>query len=110
MPTVTLMHGYPSTGLNMKLKAAATAIGDPTADRASAHGFRRGFACDLATEGDSVKDILEAGDWRSAAFRRYLETVENGIHLEGGLAGAGGRLGLGAGDAVNSHVTFTENF
>ena len=71
------MHGYPPAGLNRKLKAAATAIGDPTADRASAHGFRRGFACGLAMEGDSLKDILEAGDWRSAAFRRYLETVEN---------------------------------
>ncbi len=60
----------------MKLKAAATAIGDPTADRPSAHGFRRGFACDLAMEGDSLRDILEAGDWRSAAFRAYLADVE----------------------------------
>ena len=77
MPSVTLMRGFPPAGLDMKLKAAATAIGDPTADRASAHGFRRGFACDLAMEGESLKDILEAGDWRSAAFRRYLETVEN---------------------------------
>ena len=52
-------------------------MGDVNAKDAGTHGFRRGYACDLALCGAKLKEILEAGDWRSAAFRAYLESIKD---------------------------------
>ena len=37
------------------------------------HDFRRGHALDLQKGGASLRTILEAGEWRSAAFLKYLD-------------------------------------
>ena len=49
----------------------------PTAAHAASHGMRRGYACDLALAGASLKKILEEGDWRSEAFQGYLESIRD---------------------------------
>ena len=40
------------------------------------HDFRRGHADDLRRMGKSLREILIAGDWRSAAFLDYLDQVQ----------------------------------
>ena len=40
------------------------------------HDFRRGHADDLRRMGKSLREILMAGDWRSAAFLDYLDQVQ----------------------------------
>ena len=80
-PEVLLMAGFSVDDLNTRIKSAAHAIGDALWELASSHGYRRGFACDMATEGDSnLKDILTAGDWKSKAFRDYLRGVEDDLN------------------------------
>ena len=37
------------------------------------HDFRRGHARDLQLAGRNLKQILEAGEWRSPAFLKYLD-------------------------------------
>ena len=36
-------------------------------------GFRAGRATDMAKKGSSVGTILNAGEWRSSAFLRYVD-------------------------------------
>ena len=55
----------------------AQLVGDPHFAAAASHGFRRGAACDLAREGGTLADILATGDWRSAAFREYLRSIQD---------------------------------
>ena len=38
------------------------------------HSFRRGAASDLLASGGTLAQVLHAGNWRSAAFLRYLRT------------------------------------
>lgn len=66
--------------LNQLLKDVAAAVGDPQARHAASHGMRRGYACDLASAGASLRSILEEGDWRSEAFRVYLESIKDQLH------------------------------
>ena len=40
------------------------------------HDFRRGHARDLQARGASLFEILEAGEWRSPAFLKYLNVCE----------------------------------
>ena len=58
----------------------ALVVGDPMAMSAATHGMRRGYACDLALAGAPLQRILEEGDWRSEAFRVYLESVKDQLH------------------------------
>ena len=37
------------------------------------HDFRRGHARDMQSNGSTLREILEAGGWRSAAFMDYLD-------------------------------------
>ena len=37
------------------------------------HDFRRGHARDLQLDGANLRAILEAGQWRSCAFLKYLD-------------------------------------
>ena len=79
---LTLLDGFEPSSLNPLIRDAARATGDPLADRASSHGFRRGMACDLALERGKLGEILAAGDWRSAAFRVYLESISSEMHAQ----------------------------
>ena len=40
------------------------------------HDFRRGAARDLAANGGALKQLLDAGEWLSPAFLKYLNTEE----------------------------------
>ena len=40
------------------------------------HDFRRGHARDLLNSGGKLFEILEAGEWRSPAFLKYINTCE----------------------------------
>ena len=40
------------------------------------HDFRRGHARDMLRAGARLHEILRAGEWRSAAFLKYLDKVE----------------------------------
>ena len=42
----------------------------------SLHDFRRGHAQDLAVAGGDLRAILEAGEWSSPAFLKYLNVSE----------------------------------
>ena len=66
--------------LNRLMKEVALAVGDPRAMSAETHGPRRGYACGLALAGASLSKILEDGDWRSEAFRVYLESIRDQLH------------------------------
>ena len=59
------------------MKDVALAVGDPMAMSAATHGPRRGYASDLALAGAPLSKILEDGDWRSEAFRVYLESIRD---------------------------------
>ena len=69
--------------VNPKLKAVALAVGDPNYAVAGSHGMRRAYACELALHGARVRDILDAGDWRSQAFRDYLESIKEEVAAKG---------------------------
>ena len=62
------------------LKDVAYAAMDPMAPSAASHGMRRGYACHLALAGAPPQKILEDGDWRSEAFRGYLESIRDQLH------------------------------
>ena len=67
------------TSLPRILKTIAKDIGDPHAERAGSHGFRRGYACDLAKEGGRLKEILVDADWRSPTFQTYISSVSDDL-------------------------------
>jgi hypothetical protein len=80
---VRLMAYIKQSIVNPKLKAVALAVGDPSYSVAGSHGMRRGYACELALYGARVQDILAAGDWRSDAFRAYLESIKEEVAARG---------------------------
>ena len=47
--------------------------GIPNHNSFATHSFRRGHARDIHRNGGKLKEILEAGDWRSAAFMHYMD-------------------------------------
>ena len=48
----------------------------PEADQFRCHDLRRGHARDLQAQGASLYEILQAGEWRSPAFLKYLDLEE----------------------------------
>ncbi|CAK0865252.1 unnamed protein product [Prorocentrum cordatum] len=54
----------------------ATAAGIPDGGSLGTHCLRRGVARDILDAGGSLSVLLLAGDWRSAAFVRYLRTSQ----------------------------------
>lgn len=48
----------------------------PKAEWYGTHSFRRGHARDLSECGTPLALILRAGQWRSAAFAKYLDEAE----------------------------------
>jgi len=53
-------------------QAFATMVGVSMPGRVGTHAFRRGMAQDIVDAGGSLAILLRAGEWRSAAFLRYL--------------------------------------
>jgi hypothetical protein len=56
----------------------------PNAAAYGTHAFRRGHARDLLENGSTLAEILRAGQWRSAAFLKYLNIadIEKGAAVE----------------------------
>ena len=80
--TLTLMEGFSPAALNPTIKQAAKDTGDPHWEKATSHGFRRGMACDLALDKKDLGAILYGGDWKSAAFRAYIQSVSDQLHAQ----------------------------
>ena len=75
--TLTISAAHDQSRLNLELKQCARAVGDPDASIAGTHGMRRGFARELALAGADPPTILERGDWRTAAFKAYIMSVQD---------------------------------
>ena len=60
----------------------------PFANEYGTHDFRRGHARDLLERGSTLKEILNAGDWRSPRFLAYLDLdkLEASVVVEAHLA------------------------
>ena len=56
-----------------KLRARLATLGVADAMDYRAHDFRRGHADDLRRAGKTLKEILQAGEWKSPAFLQYLD-------------------------------------
>jgi len=63
-------------------------IGVEQADHYRTQDFRRGHARDLQANGSHLRDILNAGEWRSPAFLSYLDVaqLEQDVVVEAHLA------------------------
>ena len=76
--TSTLGKAYPPPNytvrnINPVLKRVCEKIGLPNASRYSSHAFRRGAAQELKENGSQWPTIATLGDWRSLAFRGYVD-------------------------------------
>ena len=58
------------TRLRADLAKLAPVVTEP--EKYGTHDFRRGHAEDLRASGSSLAEILKAGQWKSAAFLRYV--------------------------------------
>ena len=58
------------------LRARLASLGLADAAAYNLHDFRRGHAHDLAEAGGGLKQILDAGEWVSPAFLRYLDITQ----------------------------------
>ena len=55
------------------LRSMLLQAGIPNHSSFATHSLRRGHARDIHRNAGKLKEILEAGDWRSAAFMHYLD-------------------------------------
>ena len=53
-------------------------LGIPDAEKYILQDFRKGHAGDIRARGGTLREILEAGEWRSPAFLRYFDVKNNG--------------------------------
>ena len=58
------------------LRRHLTLSGVPEAHKYGLKGFRHGCAMDMALAGRPLYEILQAGEWRSAAVKEYLDRKE----------------------------------
>jgi hypothetical protein len=56
-----------------ELRRRLTLLGIPDAEKYVLQDFRKGHADDIRARGGTLREILEAGEWRSPAFLRYLD-------------------------------------
>ena len=61
--------------VRLRLKRILEQLGIPGAAKFGTHDFRRGHAEDLRKSGSSLAEILNAGQWQSASFMKYIEEV-----------------------------------
>ena len=59
-----------------ELRRRLAALGFSDSAAFNLHDFRRGHAHDLAEAGGGLKQILDAGEWVSPAFLKYLDTAQ----------------------------------
>ena len=59
--------------LRADLAKLAPVVTEP--EKYGTHDFRRGRAEDLRISGSTLAEILQAGQWKSAAFLRYINEV-----------------------------------
>ena len=59
--------------VNNLLRAILKKLEPPHADRYSSHGFRRGAASELQSAGSQWSTVSTIGDWRSLAFKGYVD-------------------------------------
>lgn len=70
------MFSISSEQLIKTMKRLLTLIGIAHPLTYGLKAFRRGCATDMALEGKPLYEILQAGEWKSAAFREYLDRTE----------------------------------
>ena len=58
------------------LRGWLNAMGVKDSFKYRTHDLRRGHARDMMRAGSRLCEILRAGEWRSAAFLTYLDSVE----------------------------------
>ncbi len=68
-----LFHGITAQKALAVLREILHELGTPGADFYRTHDLRRGHADDLRLSGCSLLEFLEAGEWSSPAFLKYLE-------------------------------------
>ena len=80
----TITHHYALTTLRQLLRR----LGIENADKFTLKCFRAGRATQLAVDERSLGVILQAGEWRSAAFTRYIDEdkVDSATFLAQALA------------------------
>ena len=71
------MHMRPDTARSA-FRGRLAALGYADSATFNLHDFRRGAAHDLAAAGGGLRQILEAGEWSSPAFLKYLDTEQLG--------------------------------
>ena len=55
------------------MRRLLTLLGTPDAHQCSWKAVRSGRATEMAADGFTLAKILEAGEWRSSAFLRYID-------------------------------------
>ena len=65
-----------TSGFAAKLKELAAAAGVQDAHRCGTHSLRRGMAQDILDLGGSLPALLNAGDWTSSAYLKYLRVSQ----------------------------------
>ena len=65
--------GFKEAALQVEIKRSLAALKHPTAEQFSFKAFRAGRATELAQLGYSLSFILQAGEWKSSAFLRYID-------------------------------------
>ena len=89
----------PSPAVTRNLRRSAEAAGLPNAARITTRCLRRGHTETLRQSGGNLAAILRAGDWRSGAFKAYLDQPA----LEAAASGEGMALPAGADPRVAGH-------
>ena len=67
---------FGAAGVLAALRHWLSALGIQDANKYRTHDIRRGHARDLQRAGSSLWQILQAGEWRSAAFLAYMDKQE----------------------------------
>ena len=71
-----LFPSFYATKVNTTLKAVMSKLKIPHARQYSSHAFRRGAANELKTKGSQWSTVATLGDWRSLAFRGYMDLTQ----------------------------------
>ena len=89
----------PVPAITRNLRRSAQAAGLPNAARITSKCLRRGHTETFRQSGGSLATILRAGNWRSGAFKAYLDQPA----LEEAATGEGMALSASAGPGAAGH-------
>ena len=75
---------FSAASVLQSLRAFLSRIGIVDSQKFRTHDLRRGHARDLQERGASFAEILQAGEWRSPAFLKYLDmhALERDVVIE----------------------------